>query len=97
MVTLKEKLDYWESVSRSVCLTLCDPHGLWSTGLLCPWDSPGQNTGVDSHFLLQGIYPTQGSNPGLLHYRPIVYHLSHQESPFTSEEDSNSSWLSCLS
>ena len=36
---------------------------------------------MDSHFLLQGIFPTQGSNPGLLHFRQILYHLSHQRSP----------------
>ena len=39
--------------------------------LLCPWNSPGQNTGVGGHFLLQGIFPTQASNPGLLHCRQI--------------------------
>ena len=49
------------------CSTLCDPHGLYS-----PWDFPGQNTGVGSFFLLQGIFPTQGLNPGLLHCRQIV-------------------------
>ena len=36
-------------------------------GLLCPWDFPGKNTGVGCHFLLQGIFPTQGSNPHLFH------------------------------
>ena len=45
---------------------------------LCPWNSPGMNTGVGSHSLLQGIFPTQGSNPGLLHCRQILYCLSHQ-------------------
>ena len=64
MVTPKEKLDYCESVSRSVCLTLCDPRGLWPTRLLCPWDSPGKNTGLGCHALLQGILPTQGWNQG---------------------------------
>ena len=49
--------------------------------LFCPWDSPGKNTGVGSHFLLQGIFLTQGSNPGLLHCRSILYSLSHQGSP----------------
>ena len=44
-------------------------------------DSPGKNTGVGCHVLLQGIFPTQGLNPGLLHCRQILYHLSHQESP----------------
>ena len=52
------------------------PNGLYS-----PWNSPGQNTGVGSCFLLQGIFPTQGSNPGLSHCRQILYHLSHQGSP----------------
>ena len=47
--------------------------------LLCPWDSPGKNTGVGCHFLLQGIFPTQGSNPGLPHWRQTG--LSHQGSP----------------
>ena len=42
-------------------------------------DSPGKNTGVDCHALLQGIFPTQGSNPGLLHCRQILYCLSQQE------------------
>ena len=46
--------------------TLC-AHGLYSTRLLCPWDSPGKNTGAGCHALLQRIFPTQGSNPHLLH------------------------------
>ena len=46
------------------CPTL-KPHGLQPTRLLHPWDSPGKNTGVGCHALLQGIFPTQGSNPGL--------------------------------
>jgi len=48
---------------------------------LCPWDSPGSNTGVGCHSLLQGIFPTQGLNLGLLHCRQI-YHLSNQGSPY---------------
>ena len=44
-------------------------------------DSPGKNTGVGCHAFLQGISPTQGSNPGLPHYRQILYQLSHQGSP----------------
>ena len=47
----------------------------------CPWNSPGKSTGVGSHSLLQGIFLTQGSNPGLLHCRLILYHLSYQGSP----------------
>ena len=46
-----------------------------------PWNSLGQNTGVGSLSLLWGILPTQGSNPGLLHCRRILYQLSHQGSP----------------
>ena len=53
-------------------------HGLWPPTLLCPWSSPGQNTIVDSHPLLQGIFPTQELNPGLPQCRWILYHLSHQ-------------------
>ena len=59
------------------------PHGLY---IYSPWNSPGQNTGVGSLSLLQGIFPTQGLNPGLLHCRQILfyfifYRLSHQGSP----------------
>ena len=46
-----------------------------------PWNSPGQNTGEGSLSLLQGIFPTQGSNPGLLHCGWILHQLSHQGSP----------------
>ena len=49
--------------------------------LLCLWDSLGKNTGVGIHFLLQGNFLTQGSNPGLLHCRQVLYCLSHQGSP----------------
>ena len=54
---------------------------LQSHGLYSPWNSPDQNTGVSSLSLLQGIFPTQGSNPGLPHCRRILYQLSHQGSP----------------
>ena len=50
------------------------------TMLLHPWDSPGKNTGVGCQFLLQWIFPTQGSNPGLLHFRQRLYPLSHKGS-----------------
>ena len=53
------------------CLTLRF-HGLYT-----PWNSPGQNTGVSSLSLLQGIFPSQGSNPGLPQCRRILYQLSH--------------------
>ena len=53
------------------CSTLCNPS----------WNSPGQNTGVGSLSLLQGIFPTQGLNPGLLHCRKMLYQLSYKGSP----------------
>ena len=53
---------------------LCPP-------LIRPWDFPGKNTGVGCHFLLQGIFPIQGLNPGLPHCRQMLYNLSHQGSP----------------
>ena len=65
-----------ESESHSVVLGFLRPHGPYS-----PWNSPGQNTGVGTHSLLQGIFPTHGSSPGLPHCRQILYQLSHQGSP----------------
>ena len=53
-----------------LCLTPCDP-----------MNPPGKNTGVGCHALLQGVFPTQESNPGLLHCRWILYHVSHKGSP----------------
>ena len=67
----------YESENRSVVSDSLRPHGLYS-----PWNSPGQNTGVGSLSLLQGIFPTQGLNPGLPHCRQILYWLSHQGSPY---------------
>ena len=62
--------------SRSIVSDSLQPHGLYS-----PWNSPGKNTEVGSLSLLQGIFSTQGSNPGLLHYRQILYQLNHKVSP----------------
>ena len=72
------------SKSRSVKSNSLGPHGLYS-----PWNSPGQNTGVGSLSLLQGIFPTQGSSPGLLYCRRILYQLSHKGSPRILE------WVAC--
>ena len=60
------------------CPTLCD---LMDCRLLCQWDSPGTNTGVGCHFLLQGIFPTQGSNPRLLHWQADSLPLNHLGTP----------------
>ena len=57
--------------------TLCDPMDYTYS----PWNSPGQNTGMGSLSLLQGIFPTQGLNPGLPYWRWILYQLSHKGSP----------------
>ena len=68
------------SVSHSVVSDVLWVHGLGLTRLFSPWDSSGKNTGTGCHFLLQEIFPTQGSNLGLLHCRQTLYHLSHQGS-----------------
>ena len=80
---------------------------LWPHGLYSPWNSPGQNTGVGNISLLQGIFPTQGSNPGFLHCRWIQYQLSHKGSPrilewvaypFSSRSSQPRNWtrVSCI-
>ena len=63
------------------CLTLFHPMDCSPPGSSVHEDSPGKNTGVGCHALLHGIFPTQGSNPGLPHCRQILYHLSHQKRP----------------
>ena len=60
-------------------------HGQRRLADYSPWDSPGKNTGTGCHFLIQGIFPTQESNPGLLHHRRTLYQLSYKGSP--KEED----------
>ena len=74
-----------ESESQSLnCIRLfVTPWTIQPTSYLYPWNSPGKNTGEDSHSLLQRIFPTQGLNPGLLHCRQILYHQSLQESLIT--------------
>ena len=69
-----------ESASHSVVFNSLRPHGLYSLR-----NSPVQNTGVGILSLLQGIFQTQGVNPGLLHCRQILYCLSHQASSTTRE------------
>ena len=91
-----------ESESRLIMSKSLQPHGLYS-----PWNSPGQNTGVDSLSLLQGIFPTQELNPGLLHCRRILYLLSHKGNlrilervtyPFSSRSSQprNRTGISCI-
>ena len=71
---------HFSSVTQS-CPTLCDPMDCSLPGSSVHGDSPGKNTGVGCHALLQGIFPTQGSNLGLLHCRRILYRLRYQGSP----------------
>ena len=73
-----------ESESRLVESNSLPPRGLCS-----PWNSSGQNTGVGSLSLLQGIFPIQESNQGLLHCRWILYQLSYQRSPCSYKEIKN--------
>ena len=70
-----------KSVSCSVVSSSLQPCGLLALQAVCPWNCPGKNTGVDCHFLLQEIFPTQGSNLGLLNCRRIFYHLSQPGKP----------------
>ena len=65
-----------ESEVAQSCPTLCHPMDCSLPGFSA-WDFPGKSTGVGRHFLLQGIFLTQGSNPGLLHCRQTLYPLSH--------------------
>ena len=68
-----------ESEVAQSCPTLCDPMDCSLSG--STGDFPGKSSGVDWHFLLQGIFPTQESNPGLPHCRQTLYRLSYQGSP----------------
>ena len=86
------KTQQWPSEVAQSCLTLCDPmdcslpcfsvHGIF----------PGKNTGVGCHFLLQWIFLTQGSNPGLLHCRQTLYPLSQSVSPVALGSNGQRDW-----
>ena len=75
----------FQSESCSVVSESLQPHGLYR-----PWNSPGQNIGVGSISLLQGIFPTQGLDPGLPHCRQILYQLSHSSVQFSRSVMSDS-------
>ena len=86
---------FFSITGRGIDLDSCDiewfglemnrDHSLQTHGLYGPWNSLGQNTGVHSLSLLQGIFPTQGLNSGFLHCRRILYQLSHKGSPVTDQ------------
>ena len=89
------------------CLTLCDLMNCSLSGSSVHWGSPGKNSEVGCYALLQGIFPTQGLNPGLSLCRQILYHLSHQGSPWIldwvaypfaggSSQPRNSTRVSCF-
>ena len=77
----------------SVVFDFLRPHGLQPFRFLCPWDSPGKNTGVSCHFLLQGIFLKQGSNLGVLYCRRILYRLSQNLGSLKSCYDTT--WCNC--
>ena len=96
------KWTWFVKVSHSVMSDPSQPHGLFS-----PQNSPGKNTGVGNLSLLQGIFPTQGPNPGLPHCRQTLYKLNHQRSPrilewvaypFSSWSSQHRNWtgVSCI-
>ena len=87
-LVLQNALHWYTALCVCVCVCVCvsvsdslQANGLQPSRLLCPWNSPGKNTGVGCHSILQGIFPTQGLISGLLHCRMILYRLSHQGSP----------------
>ena len=81
---------------QSLSAVICNPMDFSPPGSAVHWDSPGKNTGVGCHPLLQGILSIQGSNPGILHCRQILYHLSHQGSPFQSQTCTKKGHSHCL-
>ena len=72
------------------CPTLCDTRDCSPPSSSCPRNSPGKNTGMGCHSLLQGIFLTQGQNPGLLHCRQIPYHLSQKATPILQDAEGSS-------
>ena len=86
----------YHTVSCSVMSNSRRPQGMQLTGILCPWNSPGNNARGGGHSLLQGNFLTQGSNPGLLHCRWTPYCLNHQEALYFFQLVMNS-FSSCMS
>src|SRR5574337_797045 len=70
---LYQGINHCVCLVTQLCLALCDPMDCSLPGLLCPWNFPGKSTRVGCHFLLQGIFPTQGSNPGLPHCSLLIW------------------------
>ena len=83
-------------LSHSVVFDSLQPRGWQPTRLLCPWDSQGKDTGVSCHFLLQGIFLTQGSNLGLLHWQADPLPLNHLEDPTPPRMNPNVNYGLCV-
>ena len=107
VTTCNFNINWFVCLVAPLCLTLCDSLDCSPPGSSVHGDSPDKNTGVGCHALLQGNFPTWGSNPGLPHCRWILYHLSHQGSPrilewvaypFTSRSSQPRNWtrVSCI-
>ena len=82
-LSLRDYLQVEVKWSHLVVSDSLQPPGLWPIRFFRPWDFPGKSAGVDCHFLLQGIFPTQESNSGLLHCGQMLYLLIHQGSPIS--------------
>ena len=89
----KEIKPKWDNPKWKVSHSIVS-NSLWPHGLFSPWNSPGQNTGVGSLSLLQGIFPTEGSNPGLPPCRQILEQLSPKGSLNVHWKDWCQSWSS---
>ena len=90
-----QSLNHWKrNCSHLLMSDSLRPHALWPTRLLCPWNFPGQNTGL-LPFPSPGDLPNPGSNPSLSNCRQILYHLSHQGSlkPLNYQGNPQIRWL----
>ena len=84
MLPPRLKSSFFLQIKLNSQLSSCASFYFFQLTLFYPWGSPGKNTGVGCHFLLQGIFLTQGQNPGLLQCRWILYHLSYTKVPVIS-------------
>ena len=87
----KRTIGHWKVKVKVSCSVALDSAIPWTvaTRLLCPWNSPGKNTGVGCQSLLQRIFPSQGLSPSLLHCRQILHLLSHHQLEWVAISFSN--------
>ena len=100
---IKHDLNCYSSLSIYICESGSESEShsvvsgsLWPHALYSPWNSLGHNTGMGSLSLLQGIFPTQGLNPGLPHCRQILYHLSYHGGPYKQKTEAKTFTLVCF-